>query len=155
MLGTQDASPLLCAGVSGPLYFATFCAVSITLGALLHNLFTHLKAYTDLQKHLNTKPKVGRRRSWPGWPPWSNAQALLASSQQQNRKLCSWSRQITHTAIALQEPTLLHGVDVSDSFWFKDPKVLAAVEFAAKAHAGQVRKSSSQADVVVTALMSA
>lgn len=39
----------------------------------------------------------------------------------------------------LQECLEVHGVDVSDSAFFCRPAVLRAVEFAAAAHAGQVR----------------
>jgi hypothetical protein len=41
----------------------------------------------------------------------------------------------------LQERPLLYGVDVSRSSMFKQPRVRAAVEFAAVAHAGQKRKT--------------
>lgn len=41
----------------------------------------------------------------------------------------------------LQERALLYGVDVSRSSMFKQPRVRAAVEFAAAAHAGQTRKT--------------
>jgi (p)ppGpp synthase/HD superfamily hydrolase len=41
----------------------------------------------------------------------------------------------------LQERPLLYGVDVSRSSMFKQPRVRAAVEFAAAAHAGQKRKT--------------
>lgn len=42
---------------------------------------------------------------------------------------------------ALQERPLLFGVDVCSSRMFKQQRVLAAVEFAAAAHAGQKRKT--------------
>jgi hypothetical protein len=42
---------------------------------------------------------------------------------------------------ASQEPTLLHGVDVSRSALLRDARVAAAARFAAAAHEGQVRKT--------------
>eukprot|EP00775_Hariotina_reticulata_P012549 gene12547-12682_t len=84
------------ANALGPLYFATFCALSVTLGALFYNLTGVLNEYFALQQQLTTKPK---------------------------------------------EHALLHGVDVSRSRMFQQPRILAATEFAAKAHAGQTRKT--------------
>lgn len=43
-----------------------------------------------------------------------------------------------HLPPPLQVRHVLHGVDVSSSRFFGDPVVLAAVDFAAQAHAGQV-----------------
>lgn len=40
------------------LYFATFCALSVTLGALLFNLTHVLNEYFALQQQLANKPKV-------------------------------------------------------------------------------------------------
>lgn len=42
----------------GPLYFATFCALSVTLGALLYNLTNVLNEYFTLQQQLNRKQEV-------------------------------------------------------------------------------------------------
>jgi hypothetical protein len=42
----------------GPLYFATFCALSVTLGALFYNLTGVLNEYFTLQQQLTNKPKV-------------------------------------------------------------------------------------------------
>lgn len=50
------------AGATGALYLATFCALSIAVGACIYNLFGHVAAYLDLQQRLNAKPKVGWRR---------------------------------------------------------------------------------------------
>ncbi|WIA39982.1 hypothetical protein OEZ86_013411 [Tetradesmus obliquus] len=83
-------------GAFGPLYFATFCALSVTLGALLYNLTGVLNEYFEIQQRLTNKP---------------------------------------------EERALLYGVDVSRSSMFKQPRVRAAVEFAAAAHAGQTRKT--------------
>lgn len=41
----------------------------------------------------------------------------------------------------MQAPLLLHGVDVSGSRFFSRPAVRAAADFAAAAHAGQMRKT--------------
>lgn len=43
----------------GPLYFATFCALSVTLGALLYNLTNVLNEYFALQQQLSDKTEVG------------------------------------------------------------------------------------------------
>lgn len=43
----------------GPLYFATFCALSVTLGALLYNLTDVLNEYFTLQQQLTSKQQVG------------------------------------------------------------------------------------------------
>jgi hypothetical protein len=42
----------------GPLYFATFCALSVTLGALLFNLTNVLNEYFALQQQLSPKQEV-------------------------------------------------------------------------------------------------
>lgn len=42
----------------GPLYLATFCALSVTLGALLFNLTTVLNEYFALQQQLTKKQEV-------------------------------------------------------------------------------------------------
>jgi hypothetical protein len=42
----------------GPLYLATFCALSVTLGALLFNLTTVLNEYFALQQQLANKQEV-------------------------------------------------------------------------------------------------
>jgi hypothetical protein len=42
----------------GPLYLATFCALSVTLGALLFNLTTVLNEYFALQQQLTKKHEV-------------------------------------------------------------------------------------------------
>lgn len=44
----------------GPLYFATFCALSVTLGALLYNLTNVLNEYFALQQQLSPKQEVSR-----------------------------------------------------------------------------------------------
>lgn len=41
----------------------------------------------------------------------------------------------------MQPPVILYGVDVSHSVFMRNSKVLRAVEFAAKAHDGQFRKT--------------
>jgi len=41
-----------------PLYFATFCALSVTLGALLYNLTNVLNEYFALQQQLSSKREV-------------------------------------------------------------------------------------------------
>jgi hypothetical protein len=48
-------------GAFGPLYFATFCALSVTLGALLYNLTGVLNEYFEIQQRLTSKPEVGRK----------------------------------------------------------------------------------------------
>lgn len=50
------------ASALGPLYFATFCALSITLGAMLFNLSNVLNEYFALQSLLATKPRVRAQR---------------------------------------------------------------------------------------------
>lgn len=45
----------------GPLYFATFCALSVTLGALLYNLTNVLNEYFALQQQLSKTQEVSRR----------------------------------------------------------------------------------------------
>jgi hypothetical protein len=45
----------------GPLYFATFCALSVTLGALLYNLTNVLNEYFTLQQQLTKKQEVSTR----------------------------------------------------------------------------------------------
>lgn len=45
-------------GAFGPLYFATFCALSVTLGALLYNLTGVLNEYFEIQQRLTNKPEV-------------------------------------------------------------------------------------------------
>lgn len=57
-------SPLSCtaagaaASTQGPLYLATFCGLSITLGALLYNLTNVLNEYFDLQQQLTELPQA-------------------------------------------------------------------------------------------------
>lgn len=41
----------------------------------------------------------------------------------------------------LQEENLMHGIDVTHSQFFNQPKVKEAVAFAAEAHKGQMRKT--------------
>ena len=41
----------------------------------------------------------------------------------------------------LLQPQLLHGLDVSGSKYLKRPRVVAAADFAARAHEGQRRKT--------------
>jgi hypothetical protein len=41
-----------------PLYLATFCALSVTLGALLYNLTNVLNEYFALQQQLSSKQEV-------------------------------------------------------------------------------------------------
>lgn len=41
-----------------PLYFATFCTLSVTLGALLYNLTNVLNEYFALQQQLSSKREV-------------------------------------------------------------------------------------------------
>lgn len=55
----------------------------------------------------------------------------------------------------MQVQPVLYGVDVSGSTMFQDPAVLAAVEFAAVAHAGQTRKTGEPyvAHCIETALI--
>jgi hypothetical protein len=51
----------------GPLYLATFCALSVTLGALLFNLTNVLNEYFALQQQLSPKQEVSKaqmQRSW-------------------------------------------------------------------------------------------
>lgn len=50
--------PAGAAGAFGPLYFATFCALSVTLGALLYNLTGVLNEYFEIQQRLTSKPEV-------------------------------------------------------------------------------------------------
>jgi (p)ppGpp synthase/HD superfamily hydrolase len=40
-----------------------------------------------------------------------------------------------------QEKQVLHGVDVSGSAFLSRPEVVAAADFAARAHAGQMRRT--------------
>lgn len=81
---------------SAGLNYATFCALSVALAALLYNLFGNVAAYFQLQH-------------------------FLASGSDKR--------------------VLLHGVDVTNSYYLRQPEVLRAVEFAANAHAGQHRKT--------------